>query len=307
VPKSWQKAFLATCFAGAAAVAHQAMPVAGVSKDWDQRLVPRPELAQAAALGFQALVADYYWLLAIQIVGAETNPARYAPLIGQLIDVVTTLDPWVDHPYRFAALWLSDSPESVREGNRLLERGIAYHPREWRNRFYLGFNHFYYLGDNAAAADVLEGAVALEGTPVFLRRLMARLRADAEGLDTAAAFLTQLVRTAPDGYARAEYRKALDEVEAERRARFLDAARADYQRRTGRDITAVEDLVRPPHAVLPALPPEPNGWEWILDPNTGRIVSSYYKRRYEVSVRPGQHPWPERRRESSESRGGAGT
>jgi hypothetical protein len=221
--------------------------------------------------------------------------------------VVTTLDPWVDHPYRFAALWLSDSPESVREGNRLLERGIAYHPREWRNRFYLGFNHFYYLGDNAAAADVLEEAVALEGTPVFLRRLMARLRADAEGLDTAAAFLTQLVRTAPDGYARAEYRKALDEVEAERRARFLDAARADYQRRTGRDITAVEDLVRPPHAVLPALPPEPNGWEWILDPNTGRIVSSYYKRRYEVSVRPGQHPWPERRRESSESRGGAGT
>ena len=49
-------------------------------------------------------------------------------LIGRLIDVVTTLDPWVGHPYRFAALWMTDDESAVRKANELLERGIAHHP-----------------------------------------------------------------------------------------------------------------------------------------------------------------------------------
>ena len=39
-----------------------------------------------------------------------------------IIDVVTTLDPYVSHPYRFAAIWLTDSTESVLKGNQLLEK-----------------------------------------------------------------------------------------------------------------------------------------------------------------------------------------
>ena len=89
-------------------------------------------------------------------------------MIASLIELVTGLDPWVDHPYRFAAIWLSDAPESVRRANRLLEKSIAYHPLDWRNRHYLGFNHFYHLGDARRAADVLEPAVGLAGAPNYL-------------------------------------------------------------------------------------------------------------------------------------------
>lgn len=249
--------------------------------DSDAAFVPRPDVARVASLGFRPLVADLYWLQAVQVVGAEmVNPAKHAPLIGRLVDVVTTVDPWVGHPYRFAAHWLTSDSEQVRFANRLLERAIEYHPDEWRNWFYLGFNHFYYLDDNAAAADAMQRASELEGGPPYLKRLAARLKADAAGLETAALLLSELVKTAEDPASRAQYEAALVEIDTERAARFLDDAREKYRKSAGRDIERVTDLVEGPHAVLRALPPEPHGESWTLD-DEGRIVSSYLNRRYE--------------------------
>lgn len=253
----------------------------------DARFVPKPALARGAAFGFDAVVADAYWLQAVQIVGAENtrDPSAHGAVLARLVDVTTTLDPFVDHPYRFAAVWLIDSLESVREANRILERGIAYHPRDWRNRFHLAFNQFFYLQDQSAAAATLEPAVSLPGAPRYLGRLAARLRAQTAGLDASAAFLQEMVRSAPDGYAKAEYEKALDEIETERRARFLDRAHEAFRARTGRDLARVEELVEGPAPLLRELPPEPHGWEWVID-DQGRIVSSYLGRRYQASVHP---------------------
>jgi tetratricopeptide (TPR) repeat protein len=248
--------------------------------------VPRPEVARATALGFDAVIADYYWLQAVQVVGREEIPEERSHLLAGLIDVVTTLDPWVDHPYRFAAVWLTQDEASVRAANALLRRGIEHHPDDWRNRFYLGFNHFFYLDEREAAAEALEGAIALPGAPVYLRRLVARLKSESGGLDVAEAFLRELVRGAPDPYARAEYEKALDEITTERRARVLDAARLAYVKRHGRDIARVEDLAAGEDPVLRRLPSEPHGWEWSLDPESGSIVSSYLRHRYRARIDP---------------------
>jgi hypothetical protein len=252
----------------------------------DAAFVPEPGLAKLAAFGFDAVLGDYYWMQAVQIVGSPEGPARRSHHLGRLIDVVTTLDPWVDHAYRFAAIWMTDDEAAVRHANRLLERGIGHHPDEWRNRFYLGFNHFFYLGEDAAAAAALEPALGLPGAPLYLGRLVARLRSDAAGgeIEAAAAFLGELLRQTEDPFARAEYEKALDEIEAERRARLLDAAREEFRRRHGRDIARVEDLVQLQPPVLRALPPEPHGWELTLDPKSGQIVSSYIRHRYQVRI-----------------------
>jgi len=255
-----------------------------------ETFVPRPEQARLSSLGFAALVADYHWLHAIQIVGGERGRTeQHAPLLARLLDVVTALDPWVGHPYRFGALWLTDSPESVRFANRLLERGIAYHPLDWRNRHYLGFNYFYYLGDQARAAEVLAPAVALPGAPAYLGPLVAKLRLGQGDLDATEAFVSELARDTDDEYKRAEYLKELDEIAVERWARSLDAARNEYRRRHGRDIASVEDLAHGPKRVLSALPPAHphfDGFAWRVDPRTGAIVSSFYGFRYELHVNP---------------------
>jgi len=248
--------------------------------------VPSPETARLWSLGFDAAVADYYWLRAIGIVGVETGSIeQHGEVIADLIDVVTEVDPWVDYPYRFAAVWLTRDREMVERGNRLLERGISYHPLEWRNRYHLGFNYFYYLDEQLRAADVLEEAIGLERAPDYLARLVARLRGKRGGLQIAAAFLSQMVDSTEDEYRKAEYWKALDEIQVEERARFLDAARAEYWQRNGRDIERVPDLLAGPDPVLQRLPRAQlnlDGFEWILDPGTGQIVSSFYRSRYQL-------------------------
>jgi len=248
--------------------------------------VPSPDYARLWSLGFDAAVANYYWLRAIELVGNDEGAVEdRGEMIADLIDIVTTVDPWVDHPYRFAAVWLTRDREMVERGNRLLERAISYHPLDWRNRYHLGFNYFYYFDEQLRAADVLEGAIGLEGAPNYLAPLVARLRAERGGLQVAAAFLAQMVESTDDEYKRAEYLKALDEIKTEELARFLDEARAEYWRRNGHDIEKVSDLLAGSHPVLQRLPRAQqvlDGFEWILDPETGEIVSSYYRSRYQL-------------------------
>jgi hypothetical protein len=293
-------AVLALAATAAAAVHSRIPPVSRFGQG--ESFVPRPEQARLCSLGFAALVADYHWLHAVQIVGGEPRLAeRHARLLARLLEVVTALDPWVDHPYRFAALWLTDSPERVRFANRLLARGIAYHPRDWRNRHYLGFNHFYYLGEETRAAEILASAVGMPGAPPYLGALVARLRLGQGGLDATALFLAELLRGSDDEYKRAEYLKELDEIQVERWARQLDAARAAYRRRSGRDIASALDLVSGPGRVLAELPPAHphfSGFAWELHPETGAIVSSFYGSRYALHV----HPFDRERRERWRSR-----
>ena len=130
-------------------------PLAQHEKAIEQRelWVPDPQVARVASLGFHNVVSDYHWLQALQIVGGSpSDPAQHGPLLGKLIEVVTTLDPWVDHPYRFATLWMTDSLESVRKADAIMERGIAHHPDEWRNPFYQGVNRLLFLADETGAA-----------------------------------------------------------------------------------------------------------------------------------------------------------
>lgn len=265
-----------------AAHAHIAVPAAPAF------LAAKPQQPASTGFptfGFDALVGDYRWLQAVQVVGNErADLIGAAPTIQRLIEAVVAVDPFVDHPYRFASLWLTNDVDQVRAGNRILERGIAYHPNEWRNRFYLSFNHFFYLGDVEAAARELERVVNLPGAPRYVANLLARLRSEKDGLEAAAAYLGELSQQTDDPWKQAELGKALDEIETERRARLLDQARAVYRKREGRDIEKVEDLATGSAAILSELPAEVHGWGWVLDPESGRIQSPYYGRRYRLNM-----------------------
>ena len=302
---AWKRGLLALGLVGAIAASHARLPDAP-ARAGAEAFVPEPWLAELAAFGFEALVSDYHWLAAVQIVGSLEGPVGKSGLIGRLIDVVTALVPWVDHPYRFAAVWMIDDEPAVRHANAILERGIEHHPDEWRNRFYLGFNHFFFLGEHAAAAEAIESALGLPGAPRYLPRLAARLRHESAGdLDAAAGFLHELVRQTPDEALRAEYETALREIETERRAQVLDAAREEFRRRHGRDLREVGELARGSGRVLRALPPEPNGGHWTLDAESGRIVSSHTKRRYEINIDALNRQLLERFRERSKPAAGA--
>jgi tetratricopeptide (TPR) repeat protein len=252
--------------------------------------LPDARIAKSASLGFHPLLADWVWVQALQLVGGDNGEIQQnASEIADAIEFVAALDPWVDHPYRFAALWLTNSADEVRRANKLLAKAIAYHPGDWRNRFYLGYNEFFFLQDAERAARALKPAIGMPGAPNYLGALVTRLEAESGDLDTAAVFLEQLIRSAPDEFARAEYLKAHDEIETERRARFLDQMRARFVKRNGRDLRSPAELWSGPARVMQKMPPpHPHfpGFEWVIDAETGRITSSFYGSRYTLHFHP---------------------
>jgi tetratricopeptide (TPR) repeat protein len=290
------RSVLALVAVGGVALSSANLPVRAASAD-DELVVPDPQVAKLLAFGFDAVMSDFYWMRAVQIVGSTQGPYGRSHTLAALIDVVTTLDPHVDHPYRFAAVWINDDEASVRKSNELIRRGIAHHPDDWRGYFYLAFNHFYYLGESEEAARALEPALSLPGRPQYLSRLAARLKSKSGGLEASAAFLSELARQAQSDEEREQYLVALREIETERRARFLDTARAAYVRRHRRDIAAVEDLVS--GRVLRALPPDPFGEGWELSAETGQIVSKHIRYRYGVKIDPTSQMEIDRFRERS--------
>ncbi len=282
---SWHRYAIAVIAISLTAIVHSAMDTAA-EDDPSRIFLPDPAHAQLWSLGFDTVLADYYWLQALQLVGGERgDTAQHSAMIGEMVELITTLDPWGGGPYRFAAVWMIDSKQSVRTANRLLERSIAHIPTDWRSRYYLGFNYFFYLEENGKAADAFEAALGLEGVPRYLGALAARLRMNEGGLEMAADFLAEFARTTSDEFTRVEYLKALDEVETERRARELDAAREEYWRRHGEDIRDVQDLLRGPAPILTQLPPAHPHFDfpvWRIDEKSGQIVSSFYQSRYHL-------------------------
>jgi len=282
---SWHRYIVAVIAISLTAFAHSAMDTSA-EDDLSRIFLPEAAHAQLWSLGFDTVLADYYWLQALQLVGGERgDTAQHIAMIGEMVELITTLDPWGGGPYRFAAIWMTDSKQSVRTANRLLERSIAHIPTDWRSRYYLGFNYFFYLEENGKAADAFEAALGLEGVPRYLGALAARLRMNEGGLEMAADFLAEFARTTSDDFTRVEYLKALDEVETERGARKLDAAREEYWRRHGEDIRDVHDLLRGPAPILTQLPPAHPHFDfpvWRIDEQSGQIVSSFYRSRYHL-------------------------
>lgn len=314
--KSWIQVGLLIATVSCTGWAHSRLPIERAESS-DFGFVPDPDHVRALTLGYDAIAADYQWLRAVQVVGGASEvDATRADHLGRLVDVVTTLNPHVDHPYRFAAIWLTHDETQVREGIRLLRRATQYHPDDWRNHFYLGFAQFFYLGEFELAAESLERAMGREGAPPYLPRLVARLKAQSRDIDVAEIFLREMLRNTVDPEDRARIQIALDEIELEYKARLLDRAREAYRRAAGQDIRSIDDLIRPPHRMLEKLPsPEPDaipeplkrGSRWKIDRRTKRIVSTYLNRRYEVNFSAADRSRLERWRSARDRReGGAG-
>ena len=73
--------------------------------------VRSPEAMKRAALSYDALVADVYWIRALQHYGGtklSTDVNKRYDLLYPLLDLTTSLDPYFDVAYRFGAIFLAE-------------------------------------------------------------------------------------------------------------------------------------------------------------------------------------------------------
>jgi hypothetical protein len=246
-------------------------------------LLPRASLLRVGGRAFLPLLADYYWLQAIQATGKANSEEEYRD-IADYAQLVTDLDPDFAYVYEFAGVVVPynrgrETWRNTEESTALLEKGVAHFPRWLFLRTLLAYNYGVFQREYARAAHLLEETARLPGAPAYLPLLATRLYAQAGSFDAASAFATQFAATASDPETRAAFEHRTKEIALERILQELDRAVAAFRERNGRLPKNVKELVA--SGQLTAIPEDPLGGDIRLG-DDGRTYSTSQEHRLEV-------------------------
>jgi len=235
----------------------------------------RPEFA----FGFRNVLADVVWLQAVQVAGnRKLTPTEYDRLYV-LLNVEADLDPKFEMPYLLGGLVLGESPQHGREALRVFERGKVTHPADWRFPFYMGFTHYFSLGDALAGGGAMAEAARLPGSPAYLPGLASRMLTEAREPEAALALLETITRQENDPVRRSVLERRIREVAVERDLLALERAVERYREKMGVAPGDLSALVR--EGILEGIPPEPNGGSYVID-RGGKVRSDRVAQRLRV-------------------------
>lgn len=142
--------------------------------------------AKRLSLGFGGLVADWYWMRALQYVGRKiiNHPgdlqiddlkALDLKLLYPLLDTATTLDPQFTVAYEYGGIVLPAINED--DAIKLLRKGMENNPLHWRFHQYLGYI-YWKRGDFKTASAVYREGARLPGVPPWMEQMSARMEAE---------------------------------------------------------------------------------------------------------------------------------
>ncbi|MEK6697184.1 MAG: hypothetical protein AABY98_08530 [Candidatus Deferrimicrobiota bacterium] len=235
----------------------------------------RPEFA----FGFRNVLSDVAWLEAVQVTGnRKMTPWDYDHLY-ELLDVVSNYDPKFEIPYLLGGLVLGESTPHGQKALHVLRRGREQYPADWRFPFYMGFTHYFSLGDAIAGGRAMAEAARLPGSPAYLPGLASRMLSEAREPEVALALLAPIFRQENDPARRAVLERRIREVTVERDLQAMERAVERYREKTGAVPESLPDLVR--EGILEGIPPEPNGGSYIID-RGGNVRSDRITQRLRV-------------------------
>jgi hypothetical protein len=235
----------------------------------------RPEFA----FGFRNVLADIVWLQAVQVAGnRKLIPTEYDRLYA-LLNVEADLDPKFEMPYLLGGLVLGESTSHAQKALHVLGRGKEQYPADWRFPFYMGFTHYFSLGDAVAGGGAMAEAARLPGSPAYLPGLASRMLSEAREPEGALALLAPIVRQESDPARRAVLERRIREVTVERDLQALEAAVDRYREKLGAPPGDLSALVR--EGILPSIPEEPSGGNYILE-RGGKVRSDRDPQRLRV-------------------------
>jgi tetratricopeptide (TPR) repeat protein len=188
----------------------------------DESLYLNPKTARRVSLGFNGLVADWYWMRSLQYVGKKIiNVSEDVPidslsqlnlkLLAPLLDTATTLDPEFLDPYEYAAVVLPAI--DVEAAIRILRKGIDLNASAWRLYHHLGYI-YWQQKDYEAASDMYRRGSELPGAPAWMAAMTAKIAAEGGSRDTAREIYTRMYEQAVDEKVKDMARRRLMQLES---------------------------------------------------------------------------------------------
>ena len=248
-------------------------------RDTRAAYIPSGSLLRHAALSFDPLLADAFWIRAVQHYGRARLAGGGEGLYGNLqplLDAATTLDPRFDAAYRTGAIFLAEPPPNgpgrPDQALALLEKGARAMPERWEYPYDMGLIHYWWLRDYRAAANWFQRAAEVPGSPWWLPPLAANTFAIGGSRDSSRTLWRQLHETSGNPWVRTEARRRLLQLEALDQIEHLAREVDRFSRREGRPPSAWRDL--PASGLDQVAPRDPAGYPYLLDADSGTVAIS---------------------------------
>jgi tetratricopeptide (TPR) repeat protein len=158
------------------------------------------------SLGFNGLMADWYWMRSLQYMGRKLLNTPHdlqlddlsslnLKLLGPLLDNATTLDPQFMEPYEYASVVLP--AVNVDEAIRIARKGLDANPSAWRLYQQLGYI-YWQRGDFKKAGDAYAAGAEIPGSPVWMQAMRARVAVEGGSRSTAREIYARMYQESDD-------------------------------------------------------------------------------------------------------------
>ena len=237
-----------------------------LEKQGDELLVQSGPLLKRLSLGYDALLGDIYWTRAVQYYGAKLPTSdRDFHLLAPLLDVATTLDPYLVPAYHFGAFFLSekqggaDRPDLAVD---LVKKGIAANPNNSQISADLGFLYYMKLKDYDKAAAAYLATSKIPGASQVFKILAARIASKGGALDTSRMIWSEVYETTKDEKIKKHALEELKGLKAQSDEMQLDQLAQEYHTRFARYPQSTRDLVEA--AMIKGVPLDPDGFPYVF-------------------------------------------
>ncbi|HKP81902.1 MAG TPA: hypothetical protein VJT69_07780 [Pyrinomonadaceae bacterium] len=208
----------------------------------DESLYLNGKTARRISLGFNGLMADWYWMRSLQYVGKKiiTTPEDVQidrlgklnlKLLAPLLDTATTLDPEFMDPYEYAAMVLPGV--DVQQAIRITQKGIDANPNAWKLYHHLGYI-YWQQRDYQAASEMYGRGAQIPGAPAWMEVMKAKMVGDGGSRATAREIYKQMYEQAGEERVKDMARKRLLQLDSFDQRDILRKLFADYKTRSGK-------------------------------------------------------------------------
>ncbi|MEP6849245.1 MAG: hypothetical protein ABI999_10345 [Acidobacteriota bacterium] len=237
----------------------------------DEDLALQGSKLKGYTLGFDGLIADWFWMQSLQYIGNKLvkNPNQEIDvddlrslkprLLYPYLDNATDMDPQFLAAYQYGATVLpAIDPEKAIQ---LCKKGIANNPNEWRLYQHLGYI-YWRLGQYDKAAEVYTKGSAIGDAPSFMPMMAASMKTQGGSRDTARAIYGQMVENSGDETTRDNAKRRLLQLDALDDLDGIRAAIAKFQAANSRCPNSLSEITR-----LLSAQPLPSGRSFRVNEN----------------------------------------
>lgn len=225
------------------------------------------------SLGYTELLADIYWLRALQYFGERRTDEQNPELLYHYFDIITDLDPRFVNAYRYGGTFLAEPPPFglgyFDKGVDLMEKGRKNNPENSRLPLEEAFLYYFYPKDYQKAAELFREAAEKPGVgpgrKASMKGMAASAHAKGGNRELSKEIWEIIYETSPSEGRRNFALRNLQEIDTMEIEDRLTAALKEYQKTYGRLPETPDDLVAS-GLLKEGLPESLIGGEFIIAP-----------------------------------------